>query len=197
MRKSVLFGTIFSVIAGFSVAAQASILAKIDLTNQKMNVVINGQQTYSWKISSGRKGYYTPNGKFRPYRMEKMHYSTIYDNAPMPHSIFFLGGYAIHGTDATGMLGRPASHGCVRLNRKNAALLFGLVKKYGSSKTRITVSGTTPISYKPNRKIAKSSSAASFSFNPPFATGGSGTTGTWRHWNSASKQGINRFIPSN
>ena len=78
MRKSVLFGTIFSVIAGFSVAAQASILAKIDLTNQKMNVVINGQQTYSWKISSGRKGYYTPNGKFRPYRMEKMHYSTIY-----------------------------------------------------------------------------------------------------------------------
>jgi hypothetical protein len=59
----------------------------------------------------------------------------------MPHSIFFLGGYAIHGTYSTAQLGRPASHGCVRLAPGNAAALFAMVKSEGA---RISIAGTPP-----------------------------------------------------
>jgi lipoprotein-anchoring transpeptidase ErfK/SrfK len=68
-----------------------------------------------------------------------MWYSRKYDMSPMPNSIFFLGGYAIHGTGYVNGLGRPASHGCVRLAPGNAAALFNLVRgRMGS--TRITIS---------------------------------------------------------
>ena len=93
--------------------------------------------SYQWRVSTARKGYYTPTGTFHPYSLQLMHYSKKYDNAPMPHSIFFSGGYAIHATPHTGNLGRPASHGCVRLSPSNAATLYSIVKQDTNTTIRI------------------------------------------------------------
>ena len=93
--------------------------------------------SYQWRVSTARKGYYTPTGTFHPYSLQLMHYSKKYDNAPMPHSIFFSGGYAIHATPHTGNLGRPASHGCVRLSPSNAATLYSIVKHDPNTTIRI------------------------------------------------------------
>jgi lipoprotein-anchoring transpeptidase ErfK/SrfK len=93
--------------------------------------------SYQWRVSTARKGYYTPTGTFHPYSLQLMHYSKKYDNAPMPHSIFFSGGYAIHATPHVGALGRPASHGCVRLSPSNAATLYSIVKQDSDTTIRI------------------------------------------------------------
>ena len=129
---------LFMLISG-AVAANASVVAKIDLSAQRMNVYVDGKALYSWPVSTARRGYRTPVGVYRPTMLHRMHYSRKYNNAPMPHSIFFKGGYAIHGTTEIKRLGRPASHGCVRLHPRNAKTLFNLVKKYGRGKTRIVV----------------------------------------------------------
>jgi lipoprotein-anchoring transpeptidase ErfK/SrfK len=120
-------------------AEAATVEAKISLSNQRMYVSVNGVPRYTWAVSTARAGYRTPTGTYRPQRLVKMHYSSKYDNAPMPHSVFFYGGYAIHGTNAVGSLGRPASHGCVRLAPGNAATLYSLVSKYGMGNTRVIV----------------------------------------------------------
>jgi lipoprotein-anchoring transpeptidase ErfK/SrfK len=112
---------------------------KVDISSQSMNVRVNGWSYGSWRVSTGREGFYTPRGSFSVKRMARMHYSRKYDNAPMPHSVFFHGGYAIHATNSVGRLGRPASHGCVRLAPGNAAALYALVQKHGASRTRITL----------------------------------------------------------
>jgi len=119
--------------------ASASILARIDLSAQKMNVYVNGHLRHSWPVSTGRGRYRTPRGTFRPTVMRQMHYSSRYNNAPMPHSIFFYRGYAIHGTDEVSRLGRPASHGCVRLHPRAARELFYLVRRHGPGRTRIVI----------------------------------------------------------
>jgi lipoprotein-anchoring transpeptidase ErfK/SrfK len=116
-------------------AVASSVVARIDLSAQSMRVYINGAERYVWPVSTARRGYVTPVGTFRPQRLERIWYSRKYDNAPMPHAIFFLGGYAIHGTNATRSLGRPASHGCVRLNPGNAATLYSLVSQARGSTT--------------------------------------------------------------
>lgn len=113
----------------------------INLSTQRMTVFEGTSPVHSWPISSGRYGYKTPTGSFKPIWMTKMWHSRQYDNAPMPHSIFFHGGVAIHATYATRMLGRPASHGCVRLAPSNAKALFALVKRHGKERTKITVHG--------------------------------------------------------
>lgn len=106
-------------------------MAQTDITISKSRqrmIVHSSEGSYSWPVSTARRGYYTPTGSFHPYSLQPMHYSRKYDNAPMPHSIFFSGGYAIHATPHTGNLGRPASHGCVRLSPSNAATLYGIVR---------------------------------------------------------------------
>ncbi len=139
------FGLFFSLLllssfsfAGVSKAAP-KLVAKIDLSQQRMNVFIGGKRRYSWPVSTGRRGYRTPTGSFSPKYLKRMHYSRKYYNSPMPHSVFFLGGYAVHGTNAVRRLGRPASHGCVRLSPRNARRLFGLIKAYGKRNTRIKI----------------------------------------------------------
>lgn len=105
-------------------------LAETNITISKshqMMQVDTDEGTYQWPVSTARKGYYTPTGTFHPYSLQPMHYSKKYDNAPMPHSIFFSGGYAIHATPHVGALGRPASHGCVRLSPANARTLYEIV----------------------------------------------------------------------
>lgn len=123
-----------------------SVVARIDLTAQRMTVAIDGTIRHTWAVSSGRSGYPTPKGDFRAQWMSRMWYSRKYDLAPMPYSVFFHGGAAIHGTSAIGMLGRPASHGCVRLAQPNAAVFYGLVRKYGLASTQVIVTGTPPAS---------------------------------------------------
>ena len=117
-------------------------LAETNITlskSQQMMQVDTDQGSYQWPVSTARRGYYTPTGTFHPYSLQPMHYSRKYDNAPMPHSIFFSGGYAIHATPHVGNLGRPASHGCVRLSPSNAATLYGIVSRdRGETTIRIT-----------------------------------------------------------
>jgi hypothetical protein len=121
-------------------SAQAAILITIDKTTQQMTVDIDGATRWIWPVSTGRRGYDTPAGSFRPFRLEEDHYSKEWDEAPMPHSVFFTAdGHAIHGSYETRRLGRPASHGCVRLAPKNAERLFTLVKREGLSNVRVLV----------------------------------------------------------
>lgn len=131
-----------------------TVVIAVDLTQQKMIVSENGAQKFAWPISSGRvNGYQTPNGTFRPQWMAKMWHSRKYDDAPMPNSIFFTGGFAIHATAAYSQLGHPASHGCVRLSPTNAATLFKLVQKHGMDKTKIIVRGVTPANEPPVARL--------------------------------------------
>ncbi len=112
--------------------AHATVAVRIDLSSQRMHVTNGKGESYTWAISSGRTGFNTPRGSYRPYLLKRMHYSSKYDNSPMPYSIFFRGGYAIHGTGYVRMLGRPASHGCIRLATGNAAKLFSMVQREGA-----------------------------------------------------------------
>ena len=120
-------------------SALASLVANIDLSRQVMTVTVDGAHYAQWKVSTGRNGYGTPTGSFRPYLLRRMHYSSKYENSPMPHSVFFRGGYAIHGTQYIKRLGRRASHGCIRLHPRNAAQLYRLVLVYGLDNTRIRI----------------------------------------------------------
>jgi L,D-transpeptidase catalytic domain len=125
-------------------AAHADLLIEVDKSAQRMTVTVNGEQLYNWPVSTGGQGYDTPSGTFKPFRMEIDHYSEEWDNAPMPYSIFFTQeGHAIHGTNHSS-LGRPASHGCVRLSVKNAATLWGLVKHEKMANTKVVLSGAIP-----------------------------------------------------
>ncbi len=120
-------------------AAAPSLVAKISLSQQRMTVMVNGVPHYTWLVSTAARGYRTPVGTFRPQRLERMWYSRKYDLSPMPYSVFFRGGYAVHGTPHVKRLGRPASHGCVRLAPANAARLYALVRQYGMANSRIIV----------------------------------------------------------
>lgn len=125
-------------------------LAKIDITvdknNQIMTVAVDGVERYRWPVSSGIPSRETPSGTFRAFRMEADHFSKEFDDAPMPHSIFFTKvGHAIHGTDSEGRLGMPASHGCVRLSKANAATLYALVEKDGVLNTTVTLTGSAEV----------------------------------------------------
>jgi hypothetical protein len=121
-------------------SAQALVRIHIDLSAQRMQVEADNG-SYSWPISTAASGYVTPRGSFAPTSLQRMHYSHKYHMSPMPYSIFFLGGYAIHGTYETSHLGRPASHGCVRLSPDHAAALFHMVQVEGA---RISISGSPP-----------------------------------------------------
>ena len=104
--------------------ATAGVVVTINKATQRMTVAVGGEARYSWPVSTGG------------------HYSREWDDAPMPHSIFFTSaGHAIHGTDAVRRLGSPASHGCVRLAPGHAAKLFALIQSEGLGSTKIVVTG--------------------------------------------------------
>jgi lipoprotein-anchoring transpeptidase ErfK/SrfK len=138
--KLVLLGAILLVILSFhSAHAVQRVRAVIDLSEQRLSLFVDGRFNDAWPVSTARPGYRTPTGTFRPIRLEREWYSRKYDWAPMPYSIFFLGGYAIHGTTEIKRLGRPVSHGCVRLHPSNAARLFELVRQAGRANTTIVI----------------------------------------------------------
>jgi hypothetical protein len=126
--------------------AQAKVAITVDKDNQQMTVAVDEVVRYRWPVSTGIPSYETPNGSFRTFRMEEDHYSKEFDDAPMPHSIFFTKiGHAIHGTDSVSRLGSPASHGCVRLSRANAATLYALVQEQGVLNTTVTLTGSSQV----------------------------------------------------
>ena len=126
--------------------AQAKVEITVDKDNQQMTVAVDGVARYHWPVSTGIPSRETPNGSFRTFRMEEDHYSKEFDDAPMPHAIFFTKvGHAIHGTDSVGRLGSPASHGCVRLSRQNASTLYALVQQQGVLNTTVTLTGSAQV----------------------------------------------------
>lgn len=143
MRIRLMLVAIIVGLMGLSSAAFAtSVLITINKVSQKMTVKVDGDTEYVWPVSTGARGYETPSGKYRPFRMEKDHFSKEWDDAPMPNSIFFTGeGHAIHGSFHVKSLGRRASHGCVRLAPDNAATLYSLVEKAGMQNTTVVLRG--------------------------------------------------------
>jgi lipoprotein-anchoring transpeptidase ErfK/SrfK len=138
-RLAVLIVAAFTLI--HAQAASARVVVQIDKSSQRMTVSIDGASLYTWAVSTGRGGYGTPSGRFRPQMMMRRYFSKKYYGSPMPHSIFFHYGFAIHGTNDIARLGGPASHGCVRLHPSNAATLFALVQRAGAANTDIVISG--------------------------------------------------------
>src|SRR5690242_6241093 len=124
--------------------AYAEVLIHVDKSIQQMAVSVDGRTRYVWPVSTGIARYDTPDGAYKPFRMEKDHFSKEWDDAPMPYSIFFTKqGHAIHGTNHTS-IGRPASHGCVRLSVAHAGQLWDLVKAEGMNNTKVVLTGEIP-----------------------------------------------------
>lgn len=145
-RLAIAAAAMLTVVLGTAGMARAAVEITIDKDNQQMTVAVDGTARYRWPVSSGVPSHETPNGTFRAFRMEADHYSKEWDDAPMPHSIFFTKiGHAIHGTDSVGRLGSPASHGCVRLSRANAATLYALVEQQGVLNTTVTLTGSSQV----------------------------------------------------
>ncbi len=142
MKSYILAGA--AVFASFAISATSSqassLVAQVNLSKQTMTITENGSVRYQWKVSTARRGYSTPVGNYSAKSLDANHRSRKYHNSPMPYSVFFKGGYAVHGTYEVRNLGRPASHGCIRLHPENAATFFSLVKNAGLSNTRIVIS---------------------------------------------------------
>ena len=131
--------------AGMAGPRRAGVLVIIDKSQQKMTVSVNGAERYEWPVSTGRAGYSTPSGTYTATSMNKIWYSKQWDNSPMPHAIFFMrDGHAIHGSYEVRNLGKPVSHGCVRIAPKNAAKLYALVEENGLANTQVVVTGASP-----------------------------------------------------
>jgi lipoprotein-anchoring transpeptidase ErfK/SrfK len=140
MRGIVAAAAMLFALALAPTRAQAGIVVTVDKSAQRLTVAVDGATRYDWPVSTARIGYHTPNGSYRPERLERKWFSRKYDWSPMPYSIFFNRGYAIHGSYEISRLGRPASHGCIRLHPANAAVLYALVKER-VGETRIVVTG--------------------------------------------------------
>src|ERR1700726_2853959 len=126
--------------------ALANVAVTVNKDSQTMTVAVDGVTRYRWPVSTGIPSRETPNGSFKAFRMEEDHFSKEFDDAPMPHSIFFTKiGHAIHGTMSEGRLGTPASHGCVRLSRANATTLYALVQEQGVLNTTVKLTGSSQI----------------------------------------------------
>lgn len=140
MRHYMVGAALFSCALVFaSSALSAGLVASVSLSSQTMTVSEDGVDVYRWPVSTARKGYSTPLGSWSAKWLSRSHRSRKYDNAPMPFAVFYNGGYAVHATFDTKRLGRPASHGCIRLHPENAATFFALTSRYGTANTRIVV----------------------------------------------------------
>ena len=125
--------------------AGSAVLISIDKTKQEMTVFLDGIEKYHWPVSTGRAGYSTPSGTYTATSMNEIWYSKQWDNSPMPHSIFFMkDGHAVHGSYEVKNLGKPVSHGCVRISPENATTLYSLVKENGLENTQVVLTGVTP-----------------------------------------------------
>jgi hypothetical protein len=164
LRKTIAAAAFVMLAAG--APAFAGVAITVDKSAQRMSVAVGGVVKYTWPVSTGRSGYNTPSGSYTAFRMEEEHYSKEWDDAPMPHSIFFTKeGHAIHGSLETKRLGSPASHGCVRLSPAHAATLFALVKAEGLTSTKVTVTGSEPAPLVAKRRAPKPAQEADAMFS--------------------------------
>ena len=132
------FAILFAVQVGS--ASAGSVVAKVDVWDQLMRVYDNGKLIHTWKVSTARRSKVTPRGTCSAKALSRHHKSSLYNNAPMPHSILLRGGdYAIHGTNQIGKLGRPASVGCIKLHPSNAAILFKMTQNVATNNMRVVV----------------------------------------------------------
>ncbi len=136
--KTAVAAFAFAVIAAPLSTAQAGLVAEVDLSSQKMRIFVDGKRKYTWRVSTGKKGFTTPTGSFTPYNMKKLVVSKKW-KMTLPHTIWINGSIAVHGTFLTKKLGRVASHGCIRLAPKNAEKFYAMVKEYGMWFTTVTV----------------------------------------------------------
>ncbi len=139
MRFFALAFVLFCSLVGFVRPATAAVEARIHISSQRLEVLVDGVRASEYVVSTGKRGYRTPTGTYTPQRMHKTYYSRKYHNSPMPNSIFIVGGVALHGTNDLRHLGKPASHGCIRLHPKDAAALYGLVKDHGMGNTKVII----------------------------------------------------------
>ncbi len=186
MRRLVPF--VVALLIG-TVPAAAKVVVTIDKSTQHMSISVDGTPRYNFVVSTGRAGYGTPNGTYHPERLARTWFSKKYYNSPMPHSIFFHGGYAIHGSYEISRLGGPASHGCVRLHPSNAATLYALVQSEGASNTTIVVTGSSPAGRRAEPRRGRSygeetgnpyyQQPPAYSYPPPY---GQPVNPYWRGW---------------
>jgi hypothetical protein len=174
------FLTIGALIACLS-CANAAVVIHVDKNRQMMSVAVDGEPRYAWAVSTGRAGYGTPNGTYHPERLERVWFSKKYYNSPMPHSIFFSRGFAIHGSYEINHLGGPASHGCIRLHPSNAAKLFALVREEGVGNTSIVVSGSNAPSHRDMQEVRARTTpryalppGEGWGYNRPYSGSGNG-----------------------
>ncbi len=138
--RNALFAAAAAILVALPVVAEASnLVARVSVSQQKMQVFHGGRLIYEWPVSTARQGKITPRGQFTAQWLSRNHRSSLYNNAPMPYSIFYDGHYAVHGTDQVNRLGRPASAGCVRLHPDNARVLFEMARQEGLDNTRIVI----------------------------------------------------------
>ena len=101
----------------------------ISLGQQRLYAYRGGELIGASTISSGRKGYESPIGRFQILEKKKFHRSNRYDDAPMPFmQRLNWYGIALHAGEIPGY---PASHGCIRLPTKFAQALFGVTERGG------------------------------------------------------------------
>ena len=139
LSRLMLFAIVTLLFCTVSTALAETVSAKISIASQTMTVYVNDAPVHTWPVSTARRGYTTPLGNYAPYWLSKNHRSKAYNNAPMPYAVFFLRGYAVHGTTDVKALGRPASHGCVRLLTENARTFYELVERSGKKNVSIVV----------------------------------------------------------
>jgi lipoprotein-anchoring transpeptidase ErfK/SrfK len=126
-------------LAGMSASHAERILAMVSVSSQTMKVYHENRLLYEWPVSTAGNGRITPVGTYKPQFLSRNHKSRRYNNAPMPFAIFYSGNYAIHGTTQIKRLGKPASHGCVRLHPDNARILFRMVQAEGMENMRVVI----------------------------------------------------------
>jgi lipoprotein-anchoring transpeptidase ErfK/SrfK len=139
MHRTLILAALTAFLSLWSPEARADVLAHIDLSEQRLHLYVDGEKKYTWKVSAGKKPGWTHTGTFRPQFLSRNHRSSLFRGAPMPFAVFYDRDWAVHGTTAIKRLGRPASHGCVRLDPKHAAVLFNLVLKQGKKNSVIWI----------------------------------------------------------
>lgn len=122
-----------------ALAAQERVLARVSISEQIIRIYHEGRHIYTWPVSTAKAPKITPLGRFTPEFLSRDHKSSLYGGAPMPWAVFYRGNYAIHGTNQIKRLGKPASHGCVRLHPDNARIFFKMVRAEGRAQTRVVI----------------------------------------------------------
>ena len=168
MKAAFIAGVLAFGLSLFTSSAFAALRISVDKSAQTLTATRNGEILHTWPVSTGKSGYATPSGNFNAFRMEVDHYSKEWDDAPMPHSVFFTKqGHAIHGSYEVKRLGSPASHGCVRLAPENAAKLFALVKEEGLPNTQVVLTGSEQVALARMKAERTATSAATPSDRQP------------------------------